>query len=452
MNTKGVNRTSVETTEVKDAISLEKNVAKDAIAVEKTEVKEDLSFEKTEVKDIEEKTQTTVTEHRESTVSTNDNEHTEEETENIVKTTSHLITSQISSSSVVTENSFDSEIEQMRVDFEQTKEENSKLREFISKLEQEATKDVKDMRDQIENLQTKIDELERTNKDLKESESKMKEEFQQSQSEIQTPENNEQEVRMVHAVKDRENILTAFDQLTKMCMFLEPRLEKIEQFKFNHNNNDVKDIVPRITNLNNDQDHLQNEVNGLVKSLQQLECRVIRLEVDEKESETNDVMNKELEDATTRLQNLEKENKRLKEDAQQMKESLAKKSGTIEKLEREKNHMSSQMTLFVADLEKYKKKVEDSQVALREKDAELENSYRSRARAEDETKMQSIKTQTMVAQLRSKEEECKILETQNKELQSTCADALQRLVQTKSFLLLISACICYLLQLTDWKQ
>ena len=424
MNTERVNRTSVETTEVKDAISLEKNVGKDAIAVEKTEVKEDLSFEKSEVKDIEEKTQTTVTEHRESTVSTNENEHVEEQTEKIVKTTSHLITSQISSSSVVTENSFDSEIEQMRVDFEQTKEENSKLREFISKLEQEATKDVKDMRDQIENLQTKIDELERTNKDLKESESKMKEEIQQS--EIQTSESNEQEVRMVHAVKDRENILTAFDQLTKMCMFLEPRLEKIEQFKFNHNNNDVKDIVPRITNLNNDQDHLQNEVNGLVKSLQQLECRVIRLEVDEKESESNDGMNKELDDATTRLQNLEKENKRLKEDAQQMKESLAKKSGTIEKLEREKNHMSSQMTLFVADLEKYKKKVEDSQTALREKDAELENSYRSRARAEDETKMQSIKTQTMVAQLRSKEEECKMLETQNKELQSTCADALQR--------------------------
>ena len=306
------------------------------------------------------------------------------------------------------------QVEKLRSEIAQLRTENIKLREKASendklkKIESEKSEleqKLRSLEDSYQQLQTQEQETSKTYKELKKAVSQDGDRL-----------NDEVRVRLGLAIKERQNILTSFEEISKMCCSLATKLDNVESSKQSAKD----DIVPRVETLDESQKLVNRDVTTLRHHLDELELRIIRLEVDKDDVE---VLNS---GEMAAFEDMKKENSALLAKIKKLELELEGKKANLLRVENEKALMSSQLSVLMTEVENLKRKMDELSVAHGEKEAELENSLRKQSTLNEEIKVQGIKVQTMTSLVKEKEEVCSKTEKKLREAKKLNEELMKR--------------------------
>ncbi|XP_061189442.1 uncharacterized protein LOC133197431 isoform X2 [Saccostrea echinata] len=308
-----------------------------------------------------------------------------------------------------------SEIAQLRTENNKLKEnvsENEKLKNNISKEKSQLEEKIKSLEDSYKQLQAKEKETNTEYEELKRSVSKEGDKFK-----------DEVEERLGLALKERQKILESFEEISKLCCNLAPRIDNIESIKVTSKE---EDITPRVDSLDISQKLVSKDVTTLRHHIDELELRIIRLEVDKDNLE--DLRNEE----SIALDKTKKENTILLSKIKKLEVELEGKKTNLVRVEKEKAQMSTQLSSLMTEVESLKRKMDELSVAHGEKEAELENSLRKHSTLNEEIKVQGIKIQTMTSLIKEKEEACNKADKKLREAKKLNEELMKRLHEQES--------------------
>lgn len=306
------------------------------------------------------------------------------------------------------------QVEKLRSEIAQLRTENIKLREKASENDElkkiesdksELEQKIRSLEDSYQQLQTQEQETSKAYKELKKAVS-------QEGNRL----NDEVRVRLGLAIKERQNILTSFEEISKMCCSLATKLDNVESSKQSAKD----DIVPRVEILDESQKLMNKDVTTLRHHLDELELRIIRLEVDKDDVE---VLNS---GEIAAFEDMKKENSALLAKIKKLEVELEGKKANLLRVENEKALMSSQLSVLMTEVENLKRKMDELSVAHGEKEAELENSLRKQSTLNEEIKVQGIKVQTMTSLVKEKEEVCNKTEKKLREAKKLNEELMKR--------------------------
>ncbi|XP_022325593.1 uncharacterized protein LOC111125769 isoform X2 [Crassostrea virginica] len=307
------------------------------------------------------------------------------------------------------------QVEKLRSEIAQLRTENIKLREKASENDElkkiesdksELEQKIRSLEDSYQQLQTQEQETSKAYKELKKAVS-------QEGNRL----NDEVRVRLGLAIKERQDILTSFEEISKMCCSLATKLDNVESSKQSAKD----DIVPRVEILDESQKLMNKDVTTLRHHLDELELRIIRLEVDKDDVE---VLNS---GEIAAFEDMKKENSALLAKIKKLEVELEGKKANLLRVENEKALMSSQLSVLMTEVENLKRKMDELSVAHGEKEAELENSLRKQSTLNEEIKVQGIKVQTMTSLVKEKEEVCNKTEKKLREAKKLNEELMKRL-------------------------
>lgn len=204
-----------------------------------------------------------------------------------------------------------------------------------------------------------------------------------------------------------------------MCCKLAPRLDSIESAKEKQKTPD--DVLPRVETLGESQKMVSKDVTTLRHHLDELELRIIRLEVDKDNMEDSNG------DKFAALEDMKKENTALMAKIKKLEVELEVKKSNLLRVENEKSLMSSQLSVLMTEVENLKRKMDELSIAHGEKEAELEISVRKHSTLNEEIKVQGIKLQTMASLVKEKEEACNKAEKKMREAKKLNEELMKRL-------------------------
>lgn len=310
----------------------------------------------------------------------------------------------------------ESQVEKLRSEIAQLRTENIKLREKAS----ENDKLKKAQKEKLE-LEEKVKSLEDVNQQIQAREKNMSSEYAELKKKVAKEEdrmNDEVQERLGIALKERQNILASFEELSQLCCKLAPRLDSIESAKEKQKTPD--DVLPRVETLGESQKMVSKDVTTLRHHLDELELRIIRLEVDKDNMEDSNG------DKFAALEDMKKENTALMAKIKKLEVELEVKKSNLLRVENEKSLMSSQLSVLMTEVENLKRKMDELSIAHGEKEAELEISVRKHSTLNEEIKVQGIKLQTMASLVKEKEEACNKAEKKMREAKKLNEELMKR--------------------------
>lgn len=310
----------------------------------------------------------------------------------------------------------ESQVEKLRSEIAQLRTENIKLREKAS----ENDKLKKAQTEKLE-LEEKVKSLEDVNQQIQAREKNMSSEYAELKKKVAKEEdrmNDEVQERLGIALKERQNILASFEELSQLCCKLAPRLDSIESAKEKQKTPD--DVLPRVETLGESQKMVSKDVTTLRHHLDELELRIIRLEVDK------DSMEDSNGEKFAALEDMKKENTALMAKIKKLEVELEVKKSNLLRVENEKSLMSSQLSVLMTEVENLKRKMDELSIAHGEKEAELEISVRKHSTLNEEIKVQGIKLQTMASLVKEKEEACNKAEKKMREAKKLNEELMKR--------------------------
>lgn len=311
----------------------------------------------------------------------------------------------------------ESQVEKLRSEIAQLRTENIKLRE-------KATENDKLKKAQTEKLELeeKVKSLEDVNQQIQAREKNMSSEYAELKKKVAKEEdrmNDEVQERLGIALKERQNMLASFEELSQLCCKLAPRLDSIESAKEKQKTPD--DVLPRVETLGESQKMVSKDVTTLRHHLDELELRIIRLEVDKDNMEDSNG------EKFAALEDMKKENTALMAKIKKLEVELEVKKSNLLRVENEKSLMSSQLSVLMTEVENLKRKMDELSIAHGEKEAELEISVRKHSTLNEEIKVQGIKLQTMASLVKEKEEACNKAEKKMREAKKLNEELMKRL-------------------------
>lgn len=314
-------------------------------------------------------------------------------------------------------NAQENQVEKLRSEIAQLRTENIKLREKASENDK-----LKKEKIEKSELEEKVKSLENLNQQLLDREKKTSSEYAELKKKVAKDGdriNDEVQEKLELALKERQSILVSFEELSQLCCKLAPRLDFIESKKEKQNTPD--DVLPRVETLGESQKMVSKDVTTLRQHLDELELRIIRLEVDKDNLEDlND-------EKFAALENMKKENSALMTKTKKLEVELEGKKTNLLRVENEKALMSSQLSVLMTEVENLKRKVDELSIAHGEKEAELEISLRKHSTLNEEIKVQGIKLQTMASLVKEKEDTCNKAEKKMREAKKLNEELMKRL-------------------------
>lgn len=314
-------------------------------------------------------------------------------------------------------NAQENQVEKLRSEIAQLRTENIKLREKASENDK-----LKKEKIEKSELEEKVKSLENLNQQLLDREKKTSSEYAELKKKVAKDGdriNDEVQEKLKLALKERQSILVSFEELSQLCCKLAPRLDFIESKKEKQNTPD--DVLPRVETLGESQKMVSKDVTTLRQHLDELELRIIRLEVDKDNLEDlND-------EKFAALENMKKENSALMTKTKKLEVELEGKKTNLLRVENEKALMSSQLSVLMTEVENLKRKVDELSIAHGEKEAELEISLRKHSTLNEEIKVQGIKLQTMASLVKEKEDTCNKAEKKMREAKKLNEELMKRL-------------------------
>ncbi|XP_062584232.1 uncharacterized protein LOC134246000 isoform X2 [Saccostrea cucullata] len=389
--------------------------------IKETEVNSPQEKDKEAEKEIEQKPQitiVTVTDEVEKKVSTVE---TKAPTVDMKAPNVEMKAPMVEKGGEVVDKAAEEQIEKLKSEIAQLRTENIKLRENVS--ENEKLKNISKEKSQLEE---KIKSLEDSYKQLQAKEKETNAEYEKLKKSVSKEGDkfkDEVEERLGLALKERQQILESFEEISKLCCNLAPRIDNIESTKVTPNE---EDITPRIDSLDESQKLVNKDVTTLRHHIDELELRIIRLEVDKDNLE--DLHNEE----SLALDKTKKENTILLSKIKKLEIELEGKKTNLVRVEKEKAQMSTQLSLLMTEVENLKRKMDELSVAHGEKEAELENSIRKHSTLNEEIKVQGIKIQTMTSLIKEKEEACNKAEKKLREAKKLNEELMKRLHEQES--------------------
>lgn len=170
------------------------------------------------------------------------------------------------------------EISILRTRISQVEKGNEGLRSVINQMKQEEKERLNDADVALEKEEQLRDENNKLVRELEQLKADME---QQKRLKGQISLNSDLDDDGLDNAKGREEILEAIGQLERVCSAFEPGIEKVE--KVEEEDYKLNELGCRLNDVEKNREDIAGHAMCLLQSVQELECRILRLEVNTEE-------------------------------------------------------------------------------------------------------------------------------------------------------------------------
>lgn len=326
----------------------------------------------------------------------------------------------------------DLEVELLKAMLKKIENENEKLQNNLKGLEDQYFKTKTECDNKIERVRSENRILRKENDGLLEENENLK--ISVSNSKLNNKNENQDMVKSdiiqneetmteltfrVQSVSDeREEILSAIDSLVNICSALEPRLESLEQTttipKSEPKTDSETTLSSRFEIINGEHENLNESLKSLMKRLQELECRIIELEVNATDSKELTEMESNM---ASRIEQTDAYLGQLQVELEQTRDSCLLLQETLKTSESDRERLSSETGKLKIENEEHKQHIEDLQSILEMREAQLDKQKETKNMVKENIQM-SAKCQELSSQLQEKQRSCEMLSTQLTDIRS----------------------------------
>ncbi|XP_033742477.1 GRIP and coiled-coil domain-containing protein 2-like isoform X2 [Pecten maximus] len=308
----------------------------------------------------------------------------------------------------------------MRTRVTQMERENDRLKATIDELKDAKSTEVEESAKLMGKLRVEVDTLKKEKDDLL-----VEVETQRARAEsyINANARSDQENDLDNA-KGREEILEAIGHLDRVCSAYEPVVEKVEKIEedLDRERKDEK-LSERLEIIEGNRDKISDDVMGLLKSLQELECRIIRLEVSKDDEEAMEAISMKV---VQRLSVAEEDHSSLTREVGALSHSYSDMELRLTQIEDQKNALSAQVEAYSAETAQLKQTIEDQMKMLNLQEGALTEASTFGAQKQEELKEVSSRYEKAAIQLKEEEEKYSRLEADMKDIRQKYQDLMER--------------------------
>ncbi|XP_060065873.1 golgin subfamily A member 6-like protein 24 [Ylistrum balloti] len=314
----------------------------------------------------------------------------------------------------------------MRTRITQVERENDRLKVTIDELKNEERKkstEAEESAKLVGKLQVEVGVLKKEKEDLL-----VEVETQRARAEsyVNSQARSDHENDLDNA-KGREEILEAIGHLDRVCSAYEPVVEKVEKIEedLDRERKDEK-LSERLAVVEENRGKISDDVMGLLKSLQELECRIIRLEVSKDDEEAMEAISMKV---VQRLSVAEEDHSSLTREVGALSHSYSDMELRLTQIEDQKNALSVQIETYTAESIQLKQTIEDQMRMLKNNEEALAEASSFRTVKEQELQEATTRYEKAAAQLKEEEQKYSKLETDMKDIRQKYQDLMERLMK-----------------------
>lgn len=227
--------------------------------------------------------------------------------------------------------------------------------------------------------------------------------------------------------KGREEILEAIGHLDRVCSAYEPVVEKVEKIEedLDRERKDEK-LSERLAIGEEVRCKIGDDIMGLLQTLQELECRIIRLEVSKDDEEAMEAISMKV---VQRLSVAEEDHSSLTKEVGALTHSYSDMELRLTQIEDQKDELCAQVQMYTLETSQLKLIIGNQKEAVRNREEALAEACKFGIQKKEE--LQKVRSRYEIADAQLKEEEKKhsILEAELKDLRQKYQDLLERYVQ-----------------------
>lgn len=309
----------------------------------------------------------------------------------------------------------------MRTRVTQVERENDRLKATIDELKDEERKKSTEAEESTKlmgKLRGEVDTLKKEKDDLL-----VEVETQRARAESYLNANARSENDLDNA-KGREEILEAIGHLDRVCSAYEPVVEKVEKIEedLDRERKDEK-LSERLEIIEGNREQISDDVMGLLKSLQELECRIIRLEVSKDDEEAMEAISMKV---VQRLSVAEEDHSSLTKEVGALSHSYSDMELRLTQIEDQKNALSVQVEAYSAETAQLKQTIKDQEILLKSQEGAMAEASNSGAQKEQELREVTTRYEKAAVQLKEEEEKYSKLEADMKDIRQKYQDLMER--------------------------